>query len=76
MSSEPWGFLAASWGAWVVGDYMWFNIHHHHHHPLGLFGVWKIIGEVLRLIVDGRPANAYFRTPRFVHTAGDSFAQM
>ena len=30
-------------------------------HPLGLFGVWKIIGEVLRLIVDGRPANAYFR---------------
>ena len=47
-------------------------------HPLGLFGVWKIVDEVtvMRFIVDGRPANAYFRTPRFVHTAGDSLAQM
>ena len=45
-------------------------------HPLGLFGVWKVIGEVLRLIVDGRPANAFFRTPDYVHTGGDSLAQM
>ena len=30
----------------------------------------------MRFIDDGRPANAYFRTPRFVHTAGDSLAQM
>ena len=30
----------------------------------------------MRLIVDGRPANAFFRTPRYVHTAGDSLAQM
>ena len=45
-------------------------------HPLGLFGVWKIVDEVMRLIVDGRPANAFFRTPQYVHTAGDSLAQM
>ncbi|MEC9050886.1 MAG: hypothetical protein VX747_00395, partial [Actinomycetota bacterium] len=45
-------------------------------HPLGVFGVWKVAGEVLRLIVDGRPANVFFRTPEYEHTGGDSLARI
>ena len=44
--------------------------------PIGLFGVWKVVGEILRLIVDARPANASFRTPKYVNTGGDSLARM
>jgi len=44
--------------------------------PLGMFGVWKVVGEILRLIVDAHPANASFRTPKYVNTGGDSLARM
>ena len=45
-------------------------------HPLGLFGVWKTVGEKLRLIVDGRPGNCFFRAPEYEHTGGDSLARI
>ena len=48
----------------------------HTGHPLGVFGVWKVVGQLLRLIVDGRPANAFFRTPEYEHTGGDSLARI
>ena len=41
-------------------------------HPLGLFGVWKEVGEVQRMIVDARPANAGFLTPPFEVTTGEA----
>ena len=44
-------------------------------HPLGLFGVWKIVDEVMRLIVDGDGKRLLPHAP-VRHTAGDSLAQM
>ncbi len=44
--------------------------------PLGLFGMWKIPGVSMRLIVDARPANCAFRTPPYEHTSGDCLARM
>lgn len=41
---------------------------------LGLFGVWKKVGLVLRLIVDGKPANVFFLVPEMEHTGGDALA--
>ena len=43
---------------------------------LGLFGAWKVVGKSQRLLVDARPPNCLFGTPRFVHTGGDSLARM
>ena len=43
---------------------------------LGLFGAWKVVGKSQRLLVDARPPNCLFDTPRFVHTGGDSLARM
>ena len=43
---------------------------------LGLFGVWKILGESQRMLVDARPPNCMFGTPPFVHTGGDSLSRM
>ena len=43
---------------------------------LGLFGAWKIRGQSQRMLVDARPPNCMFGTPRFVHTGGDSLARM
>ena len=43
---------------------------------LGLFGVWKVASKSQRLLVDARPPNCLFGTPRFVHTGGDSIARM
>ena len=46
------------------------------HRSLGLFGVWKVVGERMRLIVDARPANIWFRTPPYEFTTGDSLARI
>ena len=43
---------------------------------LGLFGRWKQIGTSQRMLVDARPPNYLFETPKFVHTGGDSLARM
>ena len=43
---------------------------------LGLFGAWKVRGRSQRLLVDARPPNCLFGTPRFVHTGGDSLSRM
>ena len=43
---------------------------------LGFFGAWKVVGKSQRLLVDARPPNCLFDTPRFVHTGGDSLARM
>ena len=43
---------------------------------LGLFGRWKVVGKSQRLLVDARPPNCLFGTPRFVHTGGDSISRM
>ena len=45
-------------------------------HPLGLFAVLKSDGVTLRLIVDGRPANARFNTPSFEHCGGDDLVRI
>jgi len=42
--------------------------------PLGVFAVWKVTNEKQRLIVDARPANAFFTTPPYESTSGDNLA--
>ena len=44
--------------------------------PLGMFGVWKIIGEIMRLIVDCRPGNTGFWKPSYENTSGEDLARM
>ena len=45
-------------------------------YPLKLFAVWKVVGEIQRLIMDGRVPNCFFLTPSMEHTSGDDLARM
>ena len=44
--------------------------------PLKLFAVWQVVGEIQRLIMDGRVPNSFFLTPSIEHTSGDDLARM
>ena len=45
-------------------------------HPLVPFAVWKLVGEIQRLVIDGRPTNGFFRAPPYVSTEGDCLSRM
>ena len=45
-------------------------------HPLGMFAVWKEVGKIQRLIIDGRPVNEYFTSPPFEFTCGEDLSRL